>query len=72
MKSIGEECMEFLSTQESAVAALQSPPTMTNGLECGYCGKKLVRKRYKNGRLEPLRHFQVRRFCDRKCGSNGR
>ena len=34
---------------------------------CEYCGKKLERKRYKNGDLEALYFFNRRKYCDRKC-----
>lgn len=34
---------------------------------CAACGKKLERKRLKNGQLESLLHFGRRPYCDRLC-----
>ena len=34
---------------------------------CGFCGKRLERKREKDGDLESLLHFGKRKFCDRMC-----
>ena len=34
---------------------------------CKFCGKRLERKRLKNGQLESLLHFGRRKFCDRLC-----
>lgn len=34
---------------------------------CEHCGKKLERKRQRNGSLESLLHFGRRKFCDRTC-----
>ena len=31
------------------------------------CGKRLIRKRYKNGNLEAGKLFQRRKYCDRDC-----
>lgn len=34
---------------------------------CNQCNKGLVRRRYENGVLEPLRNFEDRDFCDWDC-----
>jgi len=34
---------------------------------CGYCAKRLERKRLPNGDLEYLIHFNTRKYCDRHC-----
>ena len=34
---------------------------------CKHCGKKLERKRLRNGDLEYLIHFNRRMYCDRSC-----
>jgi hypothetical protein len=34
---------------------------------CKYCGKRLSRKRLKNGKLESNIHFHRRTYCDRLC-----
>lgn len=31
--------------------------------QCGCCQRPLVRKRYSNGQLEPMRYFLQRRYC---------
>ena len=37
---------------------------------CAYCNKKLERKRFYNGSLEYLIHFERRKYCDRECMAN--
>lgn len=34
---------------------------------CAYCGKKLERKRFPNGRLEDFTVFLKRKYCNREC-----
>ena len=34
---------------------------------CEHCGRRLARKRLRNGQLESLLHFNRRKFCDRRC-----
>lgn len=34
---------------------------------CAYCGKRMHRKKWANGRLESNLHFSRRKYCDRKC-----
>ena len=38
---------------------------------CKYCGKKLERKRFGNGRLEDFTVFKKRQYCDRICMRKG-
>lgn len=37
---------------------------------CAYCDKKLERKRFSNGSLEYLIHFERRKYCNRECMAN--
>lgn len=37
---------------------------------CKFCGKKQERKRYKNGDLESIFHFNKRPYCDIECMKN--
>lgn len=34
---------------------------------CAYCGKKLERKRFENGRLEDFAVFKKRKYCNIEC-----
>lgn len=39
---------------------------------CNACGKRLERKRRKDGRLEEAKHFNARKYCDRTCANTGK
>ena len=42
---------------------------MENTRICRYCGKAIERKRNSDGRNEPFRDFNRRKFCDRTCSA---
>ena len=55
----GEERKEFL--------CMPMPRKATPEKYCLFCGRKLERKRLRNGRLETLHDFNRRKFCDQDC-----